>query len=48
MYEVSHTQYVYFLFKNDEKKFLLGKILNLSIVSFSLSSIPRYIVLGHS
>lgn len=41
MYEVSHTQY-------DEKNFLLGKILNLSIVSFSLSSIPRYIVLGHS
>lgn len=48
MYEVSHTQYVYFYAQNDEKKFLLGKILNLSIVSFSLSSIPRYIVLGHS
>lgn len=48
MYEVSHTQYVYLLCINDEKNFLLGKILNLSIVSFSLSSIPRYIVLGHS
>lgn len=33
---------------NDEKNFLLGTILNLSIVSFSLSSVPRYIVLGHS
>ena len=37
-----------FYAQNDEKNFLVGKILNLSIVSFSLSSIPRYIVLGHS